>query len=70
MLYLDQQRVMLKYLLPLSEIVIDFYDQVKTISSGYARYIFHWFSEILFPLYLLIVNQKLKIHLQKVAADV
>ena len=38
LLYLDQKRVMLKYLLPLSEIVVDFYDQVKSISSGYARY--------------------------------
>ena len=39
LLYLDQKRVMLKYLLPLSEIVVDFYDQVKSISSGYARYV-------------------------------
>ncbi len=37
MIYLDQKRVMLKYLLPLSEIVVDFYDHVKTASSGYAR---------------------------------
>ena len=35
--YLDQSRVMLKYSLPLSEVVVDFYDQIKTISSGYAR---------------------------------
>jgi translation elongation factor EF-4 len=39
LLYLDQKRVMLKYLLPLSEIVIDFYDQIKSISSGYARFV-------------------------------
>ena len=37
LLYLDQKRVMLKYLLPLSEIVMDFYDQIKSLSSGYAR---------------------------------
>ena len=36
--YLDETRVMLKYSLPLSEIVIDFYDQLKSLSSGYARY--------------------------------
>ena len=37
--YLDETRVMLKYSLPLSEIVIDFYDQLKSLSSGYARYL-------------------------------
>ena len=35
--YLDETRVMLKYILPLSEVVIDFYDQLKSASSGYAR---------------------------------
>lgn len=30
--------MLLKYLLPLSEIIIDFFDQVKSLSSGYARY--------------------------------
>ena len=39
LLYLDSSRVMLKYLLPLSEVVVDFIDQVKSLSSGYARYI-------------------------------
>lgn len=38
LLYLDQKRVMLKYLLPLSEIVMDFYDQIKSLSSGYASF--------------------------------
>ena len=37
MIYLDQSRVLLKYMLPLSEVVLDFYDQIKTLSSGYAR---------------------------------
>ena len=37
LLYLDSSRVMLKYLLPLSEVVVDFFDQIKSLSSGYAR---------------------------------
>ena len=37
LIFLDQTRVLLKYVLPLSEVVLDFYDQIKTISSGYAR---------------------------------
>ena len=36
LLYMDQSRVLVKYILPLSEVVIDFYDQVKSLSSGYA----------------------------------
>ena len=38
LLYLDCSRVLLKYKLPLSEVVVDFFDQVKSLSSGYARY--------------------------------
>jgi GTP-binding protein LepA len=34
--YLDPQRVLLKYRIPLSEIVIDFYDQLKSRTQGYA----------------------------------
>jgi translation elongation factor EF-4 len=37
-MYIDESRVMLKYLLPLSEIVIDFFDQMKSLSSGYASF--------------------------------
>lgn len=37
MLYIDEHRVMLKYLFPLNEIVVDFYDALKSLSSGYAR---------------------------------
>ncbi|HWQ14251.1 MAG TPA: translation elongation factor 4 [Roseiflexaceae bacterium] len=34
--HLDPQRVALKYRIPLSEIVIDFYDQLKSRTQGYA----------------------------------
>ncbi len=34
--YLDAQRVLLTYEIPLSSIVTNFYDQLKSVSSGYA----------------------------------
>jgi GTP-binding protein LepA len=36
MIYISIERVELKYILPLSEIIVDFFDQLKSISSGYA----------------------------------
>ena len=36
MIYISMERVELKYILPLSEIIVDFFDQLKSISSGYA----------------------------------
>jgi GTP-binding protein LepA len=34
--YLDASRVLLTYRLPLSELIIDFYDKLKSLSRGYA----------------------------------
>ncbi len=36
--YLDTERANLEYELPLSEIVFDFYDKLKTVSRGYASF--------------------------------
>ncbi|XP_015200787.1 translation factor Guf1, mitochondrial isoform X1 [Lepisosteus oculatus] len=38
LVYIDDHRVMMKYLFPLNEIVVDFYDQLKSLSSGYASF--------------------------------
>ncbi|XP_034037627.1 translation factor Guf1, mitochondrial [Thalassophryne amazonica] len=37
-IYVDDQRVMMKYLFPLNEIVVDFYDLLKSLTSGYASF--------------------------------
>ncbi len=34
--YLDQERVILHYRIPLAGLVVDFYDKLKNVSSGYA----------------------------------
>ena len=36
MTYLDENRVMLHYSLPLSEIIFDYFDRLKSVSRGYA----------------------------------
>jgi GTP-binding protein LepA len=34
--YLDEQRVMLRFGMPLGEVIVDFYDQLKSRTQGYA----------------------------------
>lgn len=34
--YIDEQRVVLSYHMPLSELIVDFYDQLKSRTQGYA----------------------------------
>nr|DBA29213.1 TPA: hypothetical protein GDO54_009461 [Pyxicephalus adspersus] len=36
--YIDEHRIMLKYMFPLNEVVVDFYDNLKSLSSGYASF--------------------------------
>ncbi|KAI9188924.1 Translation factor guf1 mitochondrial [Blastocladiella emersonii ATCC 22665] len=36
--YIDDKRVMLKYSLPMMEVVSDFYDRLKSLSSGFASF--------------------------------
>ncbi|KAI2808248.1 Translation factor guf1 mitochondrial [Blomia tropicalis] len=36
--YIDNLRVLMEYRFPLSEIIIDFYDSLKSVSSGYASF--------------------------------
>ena len=38
MTYLNEERVMLEYEIPMNEIVMDFYDTLKSISKGYASF--------------------------------
>lgn len=35
---IDTSQIMLQYEMPLSEVIVDFHDTLKTISSGYASF--------------------------------
>ena len=37
--YIDTTRVLLKYRLHLNEVVVDFFDLLKSVTSGYARWV-------------------------------
>ncbi len=36
--YLNEERIIMKYRLPLNEVATDFYDQLKSLTSGYASF--------------------------------
>jgi len=40
--YLDQKRVQLKYEIPLAELIVDFYDRLKSGTRGYASLDYHF----------------------------
>jgi GTP-binding protein LepA len=40
--YLDPSRVMITYDLPLAEMIIDFYDRLKSVTQGYASLDYHF----------------------------
>ncbi|QFR39490.1 elongation factor 4 [Candidatus Gracilibacteria bacterium 28_42_T64] len=59
--YIDSDRVMLTYELPMNELIGDFYDEIKSLSSGYAslNYEFIRYSEDdLVKLEILIAEEK------------
>jgi GTP-binding protein LepA len=41
--YLDESRVIRRYIMPLGEIVIDFYDKLKSLTKGYASMNYEFF---------------------------
>jgi len=40
--YVDEQRVLLNYEMPLAELIVDFYDQLKSRTQGYASLDYHF----------------------------
>ncbi|WP_035587827.1 translation elongation factor 4 [Hippea jasoniae] len=60
LLYIAQDRVLLRYRLPLSEILVDFYDKLKSLSRGYASfdYEFAGFEKADLTKLIILVNSK------------
>jgi len=61
--YFDDGRAILKYEIPLSELIIDFYDQLKSISSGYASMnyeILDWRPAQLSKIDILVAEEKVE----------
>jgi GTP-binding protein LepA len=58
--YLDEQRVLLSYRIPLAEILVDFYDQLKSRTQGYASldYSFDKYEEADLVKLDILVNQQ------------
>ncbi|HUO60134.1 MAG TPA: translation elongation factor 4, partial [Candidatus Acidoferrales bacterium] len=57
--YVGTNRVMLTYELPLNEIVLDFYDRLKTVSRGYASLDYHlsgWWESPMVKLDILVAG--------------
>jgi GTP-binding protein LepA len=40
--YLDSRRISIQYEMPLNEIVLDFYDRLKSLTKGYASFDYEW----------------------------
>jgi GTP-binding protein LepA len=58
--YVTSNRVMLTYELPLCEIVLDFYDRLKSVSRGYASLDYHlsgWYESPMVKLDILVAGE-------------
>jgi len=37
--YIDDTRIMFKVVFPLNEIIVTFFDELKSVTSGYGRFV-------------------------------